>query len=321
MKTPYNKPFRSGRGAGGVFRSSASGLARCGAVSVCGLLLLISSTGMAQDTTATGGVRIRSLAGRDIHIIRRVLPIAGPEAPPAVRTPGAPFPGLSRQDLDSLEERIVRRLERRLADIARGGPGRAGGGGSTSILVPGQATGSISSTRVETVYVRAPVTDTTPAALPRADTAAVPTPERPSRVDTVVLPAPPPQILVQEIERSILEKGLFTALDVIFEFNKSRLMPRSYATLDALGEVLVRHPELAVTIEGHTDNIGSAEYNMKLSRARAEAARDYLVGKYPDLGRGRLTAEGFGFTHPVADNANETGRALNRRVEFRVTEK
>jgi len=110
-------------------------------------------------------------------------------------------------------------------------------------------------------------------------------------------------------------------LDVIFEFDKSRLMPRSYATLNALGEVLVKHQELSVTIEGHTDNIGSAAYNIKLSQGRAEAARTYLLEQYPGLDPGRLSAEGFGFTKPVADNANETGRALNRRVEFRVTEK
>lgn len=82
---------------------------------------------------------------------------------------------------------------------------------------------------------------------------------------------------------------------------------------------MAENPRLKVEIAGHTDNIGTAAYNMQLSQRRAEAVKDYLVKKGIDPRR--ITAKGYGKTRPLASNDDEKeGRELNRRVEFRVIE-
>ena len=77
-------------------------------------------------------------------------------------------------------------------------------------------------------------------------------------------------------------------------------------------------PDIKVWVTGHTDSVGDREYNIRLSQQRADVVIEYLVGKGMD--RARLTAIGFGYSQPVADNATEEGRAKNRRIEFRVRE-
>ena len=76
-------------------------------------------------------------------------------------------------------------------------------------------------------------------------------------------------------------------------------------------------PETATTVEGHTDSVGNATYNQKLSERRAGAVRDALVNQY-GVEANRINAVGYGKTRPVADNATEAGRAVNRRVEAAV---
>ena len=102
---------------------------------------------------------------------------------------------------------------------------------------------------------------------------------------------------------------------VNFEFNKAVLLPESYPILDNAAALLMNHPDMRVEIQGHTDAIGSAEYNQKLSYMRAFAVRDYLVNTHM-VSQGRIVAVGYGEERPVATNATEEGRALNRRVEF-----
>jgi hypothetical protein len=99
-----------------------------------------------------------------------------------------------------------------------------------------------------------------------------------------------------------------------FASGKSTLQKRSHKQLDQVANVIKTHPDMTVTIEGHTDSVGSDARNMKLSQARAEAVRAYLVKRGID--GSRLTAVGFGETRPVADNKTKAGRAANRRVEF-----
>lgn len=101
-----------------------------------------------------------------------------------------------------------------------------------------------------------------------------------------------------------------------FEFNKARLLKESYEVLDEVTDILLQHKSIKIRIEGHTDDIGGADFNRKLSQARAEAVRNYLVdwGVEPE----RLIPEGFGLTRPIATNATEAGRAVNRRVQFTI---
>ena len=126
-------------------------------------------------------------------------------------------------------------------------------------------------------------------------------------------------IVVSEMETKFLDAGMISTTTINFELNRDELLADSYATLDEIGEVLVKWPSAKVEIGGHTDSQGSAEYNMKLSEQRAQAVRAYLVSKYPELDAGNLTAKGYGETAPVADNDTKEGRAQNRRVEFTVT--
>ena len=102
---------------------------------------------------------------------------------------------------------------------------------------------------------------------------------------------------------------------VHFDFDKATIQSRSFPLLDQVARILVEHPEiLSVTIEGHTDDWGSDEYNRDLSQRRAEAVRNYLAGK--GVARKRLEARGFGESRPVQSNTTDEGRAANRRVEF-----
>ena len=75
-------------------------------------------------------------------------------------------------------------------------------------------------------------------------------------------------------------------------------------------------PNLLIEIGGHTDDRGSVSYNERLSQARAESVRQYLIGR--NVSADQLTAKGYGASQPLADNDTEAGRAENRRVEFRI---
>lgn len=104
--------------------------------------------------------------------------------------------------------------------------------------------------------------------------------------------------------------------NINFEFNKATLTADGRAILDGIAAGLRGQPTMAVDIEGHTDSIGSNAYNQKLSKARANSVRDYLISQ--GVQSSRLTAQGLGESVPVADNKTDEGRAENRRVEFKV---
>jgi outer membrane protein OmpA-like peptidoglycan-associated protein len=101
---------------------------------------------------------------------------------------------------------------------------------------------------------------------------------------------------------------------VRFEPGSATLDPDSLAVLDGVARSLKANPHVRVTIAGHTDSTGTATRNDRLSKARADAVREYLVDK--GVSGSRLEARGYGARRPVADNDTWTGRAENRRVEL-----
>jgi outer membrane protein OmpA-like peptidoglycan-associated protein len=105
--------------------------------------------------------------------------------------------------------------------------------------------------------------------------------------------------------------------DVLFDPGQSDLRPEAREDLAKLSGIVLNYPSLRLTIEGHTDNTGSAETNQALSHQRANAVRDYLVKQ--GLDAGSLSAQGLGQNNPIADNGTDEGRQKNRRVEIIVS--
>ncbi|MEO6252563.1 MAG: OmpA family protein [Ferruginibacter sp.] len=108
----------------------------------------------------------------------------------------------------------------------------------------------------------------------------------------------------------------FVLDDCNFETGKAELKPESYAVLDELVAYLVRKEDERIELGGHTDNVGTAKSNLVLSEARANTVRAYIIMKGIDPLR--VTARGYGFSVPVADNSSAEGRALNRRTEVKI---
>ena len=153
--------------------------------------------------------------------------------------------------------------------------------------------------------------DPTPTvALPPPDLTPLPTP-------TEVPPPPPPPaaepdyVLPEIVTQRIVLRG------INFAFNSSDIDAASRPVLDEAVGQLQSNPGVDVTVIGHTDSIGSDDYNRRLSISRAEAVYRYLVNR--GIAPERLTTEGMGESSPVASNDTEDGRARNRRVELRVS--
>ncbi len=200
---------------------------------------------------------------------------------PSTRPRGvAPSVGVTRLDLLLLERDLLDAIDRRLARLDVGAVPLPAAPGAPVVVVPGRPR---------------PVAPATPAPAPS--------------------PAPGP-VTVESVERDVLETGLFRTSSVNFEFAKADLIPTSAATLDIVADVLRRYPALRVEVGGHTDDRGSDATNDRLSQRRAESVLDYLVAS--GVATDRLAAVGYGERRPVASNETETGRALNRRVEFVV---
>lgn len=133
----------------------------------------------------------------------------------------------------------------------------------------------------------------------------------------------PPSNDYQEVNKDIALKKIavgsrIVLRNIFFDTGKSTLRPESNTELDRLYDLLKEVPTLKIEISGHTDNIGSADYNQKLSESRASAVTEYLLQK--GIIGGRLTYKGYGFSRPIAPNDNEANRQLNRRTEFEIKE-
>jgi len=118
-----------------------------------------------------------------------------------------------------------------------------------------------------------------------------------------------------QIERELAESGKADVYSIYFTFNSDVLRPESEPTLKEIADVLKKHSDWKLGVNGHTDGIGSDDYNLDLSKRRAAAVRAALVTRYGIAGT-RLTTAGYGRTQPKDTNATLEGRAKNRRVEL-----
>ena len=136
-----------------------------------------------------------------------------------------------------------------------------------------------------------------------------------NKIETMIIKHLPKESIVDRYIMSISNDRL-VLVGVNFAFDKSDLLPESYQVLDKAVILLSDKPEVKVEIEGYTDYIGTGIYNQELSVERAETVKTYLISK--GIGSDRLSTVGYGKNNPVEDNATEEGRAMNRRIVFKI---
>lgn len=124
---------------------------------------------------------------------------------------------------------------------------------------------------------------------------------------------------LDEITEAELNHAVFRSGAVYFETNNFWLQSDAEPTLKKILKLMERYPNLMLEVGAHTDNIGTSGYNIHLSSRRALAVIEYLVNH--NISKNRLVGVGYGSEKPIADNTNEEGRQLNRRVEFKVISK
>lgn len=124
---------------------------------------------------------------------------------------------------------------------------------------------------------------------------------------------------IEKLKAKKVPAGILVTLgDVLFDTGRAVLKPGSLQKIYPLVEYLKEHQETMVKIEGHTDSRGSADYNAQLSRMRADAVMEFLVGN--GIAPNRITAQGMGENFPVATNSTASGRQQNRRVDVTITD-
>lgn len=136
--------------------------------------------------------------------------------------------------------------------------------------------------------------------------------------DVPAAPACPPPAAGEAIDENgcaVPEKLVLRGVN--FELDSAKLTPNAKAILDGVADSLLAVQSIQVEVQGHTSSEASDEYNLKLSDNRAEAVRQYLIGR--GVASERMTVKGYGETMPIADNNTEAGRELNRRVALEVT--
>ena len=139
-----------------------------------------------------------------------------------------------------------------------------------------------------------------------------------ARTEPPPAPAPPPPTPpVSETERQLVEGGRIRLENVYFETASANLLPESESTLNEVGAVLEKFVDLKLEVQGHSDSRGSAAFNRKLSQARAESVRGYLLQHF-HLRDDNLLAKGYGETQLEVKERNDEDRQRNRRVEIKV---
>lgn len=123
---------------------------------------------------------------------------------------------------------------------------------------------------------------------------------------------------LEELDAKKTDRGMVVTLgDVLFATNESELRGGALNNLSRLAAFLIEYPDRSVVIEGHTDSVGSADYNLGLSQRRANSVRAYLMSQ--GVPSNRITASGMGMGIPVASNDTASGRQQNRRVEIIIS--
>ncbi len=150
--------------------------------------------------------------------------------------------------------------------------------------------------------------------------AAAPQPTRESAPAAEIAPAgasaPAPTAVPTPTSFQVGTRTISLPGDLLFDFDKAEIRPEAASLLAEVAKFLREMPGARVQVSGHTDNIGSLNYNLDLSLRRANAVKDYLVNLLPEDHPIRWTTSGFGPTLPVADNDTEAGRQRNRRVDL-----
>ncbi|OYW89479.1 MAG: porin [Pseudomonadales bacterium 32-61-5] len=135
-----------------------------------------------------------------------------------------------------------------------------------------------------------------------------------AQVEPTPEPAPAP---IVDTEPEPEPELVRVELDVKFDFDKARVREESYSDIKNLADFMQQYPQTSTTVEGHTDSVGTDQYNQRLSERRASAVREVLVNQY-GVESQRVDSVGYGESRPVADNSTEEGRQINRRVEAEV---
>jgi outer membrane protein OmpA-like peptidoglycan-associated protein len=118
------------------------------------------------------------------------------------------------------------------------------------------------------------------------------------------------------VKEEVVKKINVAAGNIFFVSGSTKLLAKSFKSLNEVAAILKKDADLKLDIEGHTDNTGSDKVNQPLSEKRARAVLDYLKSKGVD--EGRMQSAGYGASRPIADNKTAKGRTQNRRVELKL---
>lgn len=128
-----------------------------------------------------------------------------------------------------------------------------------------------------------------------------------------------PKEVVREvvIQKEVAAEERIILMGVNFNFNSAQFKPESYPILYHAARVMHENPEVSVEVQGYSDNIGSEKNNLKMSQLRANAVKNYLIAR--GVAESRVKSVGYGSANPISDNKDANGRAMNRRIEFKVS--
>ncbi len=143
------------------------------------------------------------------------------------------------------------------------------------------------------------------------------------RLENIVKKYIPREVIKEVVvEKEVASKGYnndnMVLMGVNYDFNSNRLKPESYPILYHTANVMKQNPSLKVEVQGYTDNIGSEKANKIVAQRRADSVKKYLLAR--GISADRVKAVGYGETNPIGDNKDASGRAMNRRIEFKVVD-